>query len=163
MPFYSNRLIYKKLKQEDLENYLLVVCDADVMKYTSGYAFTRINGISRFNRTLVQNEEYRKVGYYSVKGQDGEFIAYAKLQFVNPTTLESGYCILKKHWQNGYGTEISKALVSFAETLEPYNKLIAITHPENIYSQKILLKSGFEFEKEIEYEGQVANRFTQNI
>jgi len=163
MPFHSNRLTYKKLKHEDLENYLLVVCDEEVMKYTSGYAFTRINGISRFNQTLVQNKEYRKVGYYSVKNKEGEFIAYAKLQFVNPTTLESGYCILKKYWQQGYGTEISKALVSFAETLESYNKLIAITHPENINSQKILLKSGFEFEKEIEYEGQAAKRFIQNI
>ena len=163
MPFHSNRLIYKKLKHEDLENYLLVVCDGDVMKYTSGYAFTRINGISRFNRTLEQNKEYRKVGYYSVKNKMGEFIAYAKLQFVNPTTLESGYCILKKYWRQGYGTEISQALVSFAQTLEPYNKLIAITHPENINSQKILMKSGFEFEKEIEYEGQAAKRFVQDL
>lgn len=163
MPFHSNRLTYKKLKPDDLENYLLAVGDPDVMKYITGFPFARINGISRFNRTLAQNKEHRKVGYYSVKGQDGEFIAYAKLQFVNPTTLEAGYCILKKHWGNGYGTEISKALVSFAENLEPYNKLIAITHPENIYSQKILIKSGFEFEKEIEYEGQVAKRYAQNI
>ncbi len=163
MPFHSNRLIYKKLKQDDLENYLLAVGDPDVMKYITGFAFARINGISRFNQTLAQNELYRKVGYYSIKTKEGKFIAYGKLQFVNPTTLESGYCILKKHWNNGYGTEISEALVSFAKTLEPYKKLIAITHPENIYSQKILIKSGFEFEKKIEYEGQVANRYAQNI
>ncbi len=159
MPFHSNRLIYNKLKPEDLENYLSVVGSIDVMKYTSGFAYSREQGISRFERDLEQNKLYRKVGYYAVREEDGEFIGYSKLQFVNPTTLELGYCILKKYWRHGYGTEISKALVSFAATLESYKTLIAITHPENENSQKILLKSGFEFEKEIEYEGQVANRF----
>lgn len=162
MPFHSNRLTYKKLKQEDLENYLSAICDEEVMKHITGFAFTRINGISRFNRTLEHNDLYRKVGYYSIKKNDGEYIGHGKLQFVNPTTLELGYCTLQKHWRNGYGTEISNALVSFAQTL-PYNKLIAITHPKNIISQKILLKSGFEFEKEIEYEGQSAKRFVQKI
>ena len=163
MPFESNKLIYKKLKPTDLENYLLVVGDADVMKYTSGYAFSREQGMSRFEQALEQNELFRKVGYYAVRQKEGQFIGYSKLQLVNPSTLEFGYVLMKKYWRQGYGTEISKALVSFAASLEIYKTLIAITHPENLNSQKILLKSGFEFEKEIEYEGQAAKRFILNF
>lgn len=76
---------------------------------------------------------------------DGDFIGTCLLRpftFDNAKT-ELGYSIEKKYWNKGIGTEMASAMVdyAFAQLGNPY--MAAVTVPENIGSQRVLEKAGF--------------------
>lgn len=76
---------------------------------------------------------------------DGDFIGTCLLRpftFDNAKT-ELGYSIEKKYWNKGISTEMASAMVdyAFAQLGNPY--MAAVTVPENIGSQRVLEKAGF--------------------
>ena len=57
-----------------------------------------------------------------------------------------GYVLNKRFWRNGYGTELSKALIKFGfETLRCH-RISATCSPSNIGSKLLLEKVGFKLE-----------------
>ncbi|KAE9380022.1 acyl-CoA N-acyltransferase [Stipitochalara longipes BDJ] len=59
--------------------------------------------------------------------------------------MEVGYCLSIKYWGKGYITEGFRAFLELYWTLperKNINRLVAKTHPENVASQKVCVKSG---------------------
>jgi ribosomal-protein-alanine N-acetyltransferase len=46
----------------------------------------------------------------------------------------------ENYWGKGVGTEVCKALVNYCNSLNSKKDIIAVTHLDNIGSQKVLLK-----------------------
>ncbi len=46
-------------------------------------------------------------------------------------------------WGQGYGTELARACVAWADDALKLPEVRAFTHPENIASQRVLTKAGF--------------------
>lgn len=64
--------------------------------------------------------------------------------------IELGYVLHKKYWGKGYATELAKACVDFVlNNYSDIKRIIAVTVPNNLASQKILSKLGFEFVSDI--------------
>ena len=64
--------------------------------------------------------------------------------------IEIGYVLHKKYWGQGYATALAKACVNFAFSADcNIKRIVAVTTPNNIASQNVLLKIGFKFEKEV--------------
>ena len=64
--------------------------------------------------------------------------------------IEIGYVLHKKYWGKGYATELAKACVNFAFNNNPdIKRIVAVTAPNNIASQRVLSKIGFKFVQEI--------------
>jgi len=87
---------------------------------------------------------------------DGDFIGTCLLRpftFDNAKT-ELGYSIEKKYWNKGIGTEMASAMVdyAFAQLGNPY--MAAVTVPENIGSQRVLEKAGFNKMEDIVRNGE---------
>lgn len=59
--------------------------------------------------------------------------------------LELGYRIHEKHWGKGYATEIADGICQWGFTNINTNRILAMTEPSNISSQKVLEKIGFSF------------------
>jgi GrpB-like predicted nucleotidyltransferase (UPF0157 family) len=51
----------------------------------------------------------------------------------------------QKYWGRGYATELVKALIKWGFEHISIDKLVAVTHPLNISSQKVLEKSGMDY------------------
>ena len=64
--------------------------------------------------------------------------------------IEIGYVLYKKYWNKGYATELVKACIDFIfDNYLDIKRIVAVTVPNNIASQKVLSKVGFEFYSEV--------------
>ncbi len=74
--------------------------------------------------------------------------------------IELGYVLHKKYWGKGYGTELATAYVNFVfNNYDDIQRIVAVTVPDNIKSQKVLGKSGFEFIKQVSSQGYGKEKF----
>ncbi|MGN7756929.1 GNAT family N-acetyltransferase [Chryseobacterium lathyri] len=60
-----------------------------------------------------------------------------------PDQIEIGYTLSKKYWGKGIATEVSRALVKYCFLKTETNEVVAVTDLDNIGSQKVLEKAGF--------------------
>ena len=67
--------------------------------------------------------------------------------------VELGYDIARKHWGKGYATEAGAACLRYGFKEAELDRIISLTHPENIASQRVLEKLGFAYVGMKEYYG----------
>jgi RimJ/RimL family protein N-acetyltransferase len=86
---------------------------------------------------------------------------------IRPSThvpeVEMGYALLPHAWGIGLATEALQGGIKHAFDELKLPCVIAITYPQNIPSQKVLLKCGFVFEREFYGEGQLLYLFKLNF
>ncbi len=58
--------------------------------------------------------------------------------------IEIGYDLLKAYWGKGYATELAKALIDWGFKRLSIDRIVAVTRPNNILSQKVLQKAGMQ-------------------
>jgi ribosomal-protein-alanine N-acetyltransferase len=142
----TGRLLLRMYKPEELEIVYQMLADKDVTRfYPEGFSITREEVLSSMPRRL---EKWRTQGF----GQFGVFenanenlIGYCGLQpFDNLPEIEIYYGFFKGFWGRGIATEAAKAVLRFGFEESKLEKIAAGTHPDNIASQKVLLKIGLE-------------------
>lgn len=62
------------------------------------------------------------------------------------TRVEIGYEITRKEWNKGYATETLQVAIDFMLDVVQINRIGATVRPENIASQQLLKKVGFNEE-----------------
>ena len=102
-----------------------------------------------WNHCRVTASNYRDRGYgmFALEERNsGDVVGFIGL--VHPggqIHAEIKYAFRKSHWGRGLASEVVKALVEYAgETLQ-LSMLVATVAPENLASQRVLLKVGFSF------------------
>jgi len=74
----------------------------------------------------------------------GEFVGWFTLEHLDNTEkIELGYRMLPQFWRMGYATELASVLLHHGFT-HGLPEVWGITHPENLASQRVLQKLGFE-------------------
>ncbi len=95
-----------------------------------------------------------KLGYYFIVEQasSGEKIGSC-CAFPNEdqTVYEIGYCVHKRHWQKGYGTDIVNALERWIFE-QGAVRITAEVAMENVPSNALLKKLGYQAERETQFE-----------
>jgi ribosomal-protein-alanine N-acetyltransferase len=151
----SERLYLKQFTDENVNVLFRLNSDSDVMKYIKE-PVTDIN---------VIKESIKKLrGYYlkhpgfgvwaAFEKQSNKFIGFFELAHMDNTDeIEVGYRLLKEYWDHGYATEMTKELLNYGFDEMGLDQIVGITHPENIVSQKVLIKSGLRYAKDAFYYG----------
>ena len=67
--------------------------------------------------------------------------------------IELGYRLAKPYWGRGYATEAASAWVAHGFGELGLDRIVAVTHPENVASQHVLEKVGMRFQGMSLYEG----------
>jgi RimJ/RimL family protein N-acetyltransferase len=62
---------------------------------------------------------------------------------------ELAYGYVREAWGQGYATEAARAALEWAWATLPFDEIVALTHPENATSQRVLAKLGFEAAGEV--------------
>ncbi len=147
----TERLLLRIYKAEELEIVYRMLSDTDVTRfYPPNFSIEREDVLSSLPRRL---EKWRTQGF----GQLGVFekntenlIGYCGLQYFDKTPeIEIYYGFFKDFWGKGIATEAAKAMLRFAFEEANLEKTAAGTHPDNLASQKVLLKIGLEQHKEL--------------
>lgn len=109
------------------------------------YDRTQFQGILE---TLVADQEQKLHYMYLVLNAQGELVGRVNLTEVVGEPLrkaELGYRIGERHQGKGYATAAVKLVVKQADFKHKLHRIEAGTSPQNIGSQIVLIKNGFQF------------------
>jgi ribosomal-protein-alanine N-acetyltransferase len=133
------------LRQEEVTRYL----PEDVMSLeevkrivawlTECYQKNTPEHIVKLTLAVVWKEDQRIIGWCGL----------GPLEF-NPREIEIYYGLSKEYWGKGIATEAAQAMLRYAFDTIKLDKIVAVTHPENIASVKIIEKMGMISGKRIE-------------
>jgi [ribosomal protein S5]-alanine N-acetyltransferase len=69
--------------------------------------------------------------------------------------VELGYGLHAAYWGRGLATEVARELLRLGRTELRRPTLVAVTRPTNLGSQRVLIKTGLAYERDVTYEGVV--------
>ena len=146
--FETERLLIRPYTMDDLDLFFCLNGNEDVMRYI------------RPAQTLEQTKVFLQkiIDAYTERPGTGRWAMFSKTdqQFAgsfaiipidNLTQLQVGYALTKENWGKGYASESVKGGLQYAFHHLQLSEIAAITYPENVPSQKVLLKNGFIFDK----------------
>jgi RimJ/RimL family protein N-acetyltransferase len=86
----------------------------------------------------------KAVGLYLIY-QEGSIVGYAGFSKAHEgiNNIEVLFAILKEYSGKGLATEVCSALLEASSTYLKNSRVVAVAHPENIASVKVLKKCGF--------------------
>ena len=121
--------------------------DADprVMRYIgAGHASTREQVDEVMRRLPRAYALYPGLGTWRATRRDNEdFVGWFALKYIPGTTeVEVGYRLRHAEWGNGFATEGARELVRYGFDDLGLHRIVGVTHPANVASQRVLQKVG---------------------
>lgn len=151
MHIETERLILRKFTMDDLDAYMTLVSNPDVMKFSlSGPIQENIKVKERLQRIL---DQYSQCGYglfAVIKKATGEFvggIGITNQEVDGVSQPELGYRILPKFWGQGLASEACQAVIQFAFKELKMKELISIIVPHNTRSLHVANRIGMTYIK----------------
>jgi RimJ/RimL family protein N-acetyltransferase len=146
MLFSTDRLLIRKLKVSDLDAFHEMQRNPNVMRYTGDTTKTKEEDIASLNHVLACYDKPNNDFWIwaIVRKSDGILVGTCaiiktELHEHNETIKdEIGFRFTEKFWGNGYATEITSALISYAFEKHGKSELVAEVDELNIASVKIL-------------------------
>jgi ribosomal-protein-alanine N-acetyltransferase len=134
---------------DDLDALVKLRSDDEVVKYLGGDRVkTREYNEQRLHFYL---DSYKKIGVGMcaiIWKETGEMIGTSGLQPLGETgEIEVGYALIKKYWRHGIGFEVAQAWLDYGFNQMNLPKIVAIAHPDNTGSRRIMEKCGMKYEK----------------
>ncbi|WP_284463754.1 GNAT family N-acetyltransferase [Chryseobacterium sp.] len=98
-----------------------------------------------FEKALANYKEGELSRWGIFDAQNNNFVGMclARVFLDNPDQTEIGYTLDENYWGKGIGTKVCKALTQHSLSLNEKKDIVAVTDLDNIGSQKVLMKSGF--------------------
>ena len=149
--FETKRLKARKMTEEDLPLFHLMNSNTDMMA-TLGGICDKIETNKRFIWNLNQWVTYGFGQCFFFDKITNEVVGRGgirRLEIDGSEETEIAYALLPSFWGRGLAAEIAKKCVKIGFEYYKNSSLIAGTQATNKASQKVIIKSGFEFEKEI--------------
>lgn len=140
----TERLLLRTYKPDEMERVYELSSDKNVTRhFQPDFKIDKVEVLASLPKRL---ERWQKQGF----GQFGVFdkftqilIGYSGFQYFEQTELvEIYYGFFKEFWGKGFATEAASAVLRFGFEQVKLPKIVAVTHPENIESQKVLKKLG---------------------
>lgn len=142
------RLLLRRWRDDDLEPYARVCADPEVMRYLGGKPYDRRQSDEQL-RNFVQHWTDHGFGLWAVEHRDtASFIG-----FVGLTThtwwpgVEVGWRLDRAYWNQGLASEGAAASLEYGFTELALDRIISITEPGNLASQRVMEKNGLTYEQ----------------
>lgn len=147
----TQRLILRKLEEADYERLFLLDSNPEVMKYIGMPTLSKVEESKEVVKMIMQQYQDNGVGRLAVIEKESELlIGWSGLK-LNTSEInghqnfyELGYRFLPETWGKGYATESGKASLDYGFNDLKAEVIYAYAHCENLASNHILTKIGFE-------------------
>jgi RimJ/RimL family protein N-acetyltransferase len=153
----TERLLLEPLSEERREAFVALTGDPEVMRYWgTGGPYARDDALRHFAASLGYWAE-RGFGKRSViaKGT-GDWLGFVDTTRLgpgcgdlSPDEVEIGWMLKRSVWGRGYATEAARAARDDAFERVGLQSVIALYHPENGASGRIIEKLGMAFERDV--------------
>lgn len=135
--------IIRLFKPEEEEIYLNLFNDDRVTPYLPKRS--REEHIKIFREALIESPAGAIMGRWGIFNKaDNDYIGFCILRPFDDDSddIEFGYALHYNYWGKGIATEMAKAFLNHALTIQSNTKFVAVTVIENIPSQRVLEKAG---------------------
>ena len=139
------RLDFREFVAGDADEVRRLDQDPEVMRYISnGKPSTRAQIAARMQLVLRVYRLYPGLGNWRASRRDtGAFIGWFSLKYIPDTVeVEVGYRLLRDAWRQGFATEGARELVRYGFDTVGLDRIIGLTHRDNVASQNVLMKCG---------------------
>jgi RimJ/RimL family protein N-acetyltransferase len=150
----TERLRIRQPTEADRPRFVELFCDDDFMVFSGG-VMSVVDANVRFDRMLARCSEISFAKQPIVERSSGIVVGYTgvdRIEFEGRSWLEWGYRLAAQARGKGYATEASSALLGMAST-EYAGEILAIIHPHNQPSHKVIRKLGFDYWKRSAIQG----------
>jgi len=152
--FSTARLRAERLRPEHFDAIRAMESDAQYMALLGGIR-TESQTREYLTRNLKHWDQYNH-GLWMLRDLEGEIAGRCVLRHLDvegTDEVELGYGLHTRYWGRGLATEVAKELLRLGRTKLARETLVAVTRPENLGSQRVLVKTGLAVEREIAYDG----------
>jgi RimJ/RimL family protein N-acetyltransferase len=151
----SPRLRLRRPRPSDAPDLIALDSDPEVMRWVGSPpgCTSPEETAERVRQRLAT--DHGPLGFWVVERRDdGGFCGLcALLRMPAGAEVELAYRLARGCWGRGLATEAAAALVAHALEAVALPRVVAVTYPENVASQRVLEKVGFAREGVVDYRG----------
>ena len=144
------RLLLRWFEANDLDAFYELGTDPQVIRYVGNMPFASLD-VARQTLESAPLKDYATHGYgrfACVWKESGRVIGFSGPKFLPELgEVDLGYRFLPPFWGKGLATESCHAVVAHARDVLQIRRLIALIHPDNRASSRVVAKLGFSFER----------------
>ena len=152
----TGRLILRRFTLDDLPAFYELCSKPEIIRYAQSTPLASLEE-ARAMMDAAPFHDYAAYGYgrfACVWKESGAVIGFSGVKYVPEIgDTELGYRFLPEFWGMGLATEAGSASIEFARSDLGLTRLVAMVHPDNVASAKVLTKLGFAVEKQLRYSG----------
>jgi RimJ/RimL family protein N-acetyltransferase len=143
--FETERLIARRMREEDVSAIAACRADPEVARYQNWHSYDDAAAADLVSEMLFR--EPGEEGWLQLvveRKEDGAFVGDCGFRLGSDKRLaQIGYTIARQHWDQGYATEIVRSLVVYAFGRLDVHRITASVDPRNLASCRVLEKAGF--------------------
>lgn len=149
----TERLLLRTVAHEDADALVRILGDAEFRRYLPLQQAPTREKVEAGVARMLNHWGERGYGQWMLSPKNSrEVLGYCGLRFLAETEeVEILYGIDKPHWNRGLVTEAAKATLRFGFEEAKLGRIIALAHPENKGTQRVMQKAGLRYEKRAVY------------
>jgi ribosomal-protein-alanine N-acetyltransferase len=158
--FQTDRLTVRRYTELDQEIFHSLSGNEDVMRYIRPIQ-TRGESDNFLGENISFYDKHPQMGRWAVEEKTSvKFVGSFAIIFIpNSDKIQLGYSLKKEEWGKGYATELTRAGLHYVFQEMKLPLIYAVTEKDNIASQRVLLKAGFNEESRYMEENKELIRF----
>jgi RimJ/RimL family protein N-acetyltransferase len=153
----TERLLLEPLDVTRLEEFVALTADPDTMRYWApGGPFSHDMAKRNFEVSLARVQEHGFGRRWIVAKENGAGLGFTDTKYfgescdgVSPNEVEIGWMLTRPVWGYGYATEAGAAVRDEAFVRLELESVVAVHHPANSASGRVMEKLGMAFERDI--------------
>ena len=152
----TGRLLLRRFVPDDLEAFYQLCSRPEIIRYAQGAPLaSREAALEYMHAAPLRDYATHGYGRFAcVWKPTGTVIGFSGIKFVPEIgENELGYRFLQEFWGLGLATEAGEASIEFARADLGLRRLVAMVHPDNVASARVVTKLGFSIEKRLRYSG----------
>ncbi|MBN2047459.1 MAG: GNAT family N-acetyltransferase [Anaerolineaceae bacterium] len=142
----TERVILRGFTPDDALALHAILNEENILQYFPGPPAPDLPRVERIIQRQIEHWREHGHGWWALelRGQPG-LVGWCGLQYLPETAeTEVGYLLRHDCWGKHLARETARCSVQFGFAHFPLTEIIGLTHPENIASQKVLLRIGME-------------------
>ncbi|MEI8053593.1 MAG: GNAT family N-acetyltransferase [Bacteroidota bacterium] len=160
----TERFILRDLIETDVDGFYELDSDPEVHRYLGNEPVTDKQKLIDVIKYVHQQYIDNGIGRWAIIDKaTNEFIGWTGLKLVkehinNQTNYyDLGYRLIRKYWGKGIATETAKASIDYGFNVLKLKEIIATIHCDNVASNNVAKKLGFDFVETFDFDGDLHN------
>jgi RimJ/RimL family protein N-acetyltransferase len=160
----TERFFLRELIEEDVDGFYELDSDPEVHRYLGNSPVSDKQKLADVIKYVQQQYIENGIGRWAVVDKhSNEFIGWCGLKLVKDTInnqshyYDLGYRLIRKHWGKGIATETAKASIEYGFNVMKLKEIIGAIHCDNVASNNVVKKLGFELIETFEFEDEMHN------